>query len=391
MAASGCACAAEVYPSKPIRIIIATTVGSGPDILARQIGAKLTESWGQQIVIDPRAGASGMIGAELTANAAPDGYTLWMATMSHVIATTMYNRLLLARDFAPVTQIASTPYVIAVNTAVPANSIAELIALAKSRPGQLLYGSAGQGSTPHLCIELFKSMTATDLVHVPYRGAAPALTDLMAGHVQLSCVAAPAVQSFARSGKVTPFMLPPFSAVAERIYADAIAGDLWRNLAVTLFRALTGFAIAAVGGVALGAMMARSRIVRWFFDPIISVGFPMPKIAFLPVVILWLGVYDTSKITIIVVDAIFPVIAATVIAIQGVEKELIWSARNMGANDRELMWQVVLPAALPQILTGLQVALPISMIVAVVAEMLMGGYGLGGAMMVVAAVWFALG
>ena len=108
MAGAGCACAAEVYPSKPIRIIIATTVGSGPDILARQIGAKLTDAWGQQIVIDPRAGASGMIGAELTANAAPDGYTLWMATMSHVIATTMYNRLLLARDFAPVTQVAST-------------------------------------------------------------------------------------------------------------------------------------------------------------------------------------------------------------------------------------------------------------------------------------------
>jgi len=202
MAAAGCACAAETYPSKPIRIIIATTVGSGPDILARQIGAKLTDAWGQQVVIDPRAGASGMIGAELTANAAPDGYTLWMATMSHVIATTMYNRLLLARDFAPVTQVASTPYVIAVNTAVPANTVAELIAYAKARPGQVLYGSAGQGSTPHLCIELFKSMTATDLVHVPYRGAAPALTDLMAGHVQLSCVAAPAVQSFARSGKV---------------------------------------------------------------------------------------------------------------------------------------------------------------------------------------------
>ena len=107
----------------------------------------------------------------------------------------------------------------------------------------------------------------------------------------------------------------------------------------------------------------------------------MPKIAFLPVVILWLGVYDISKITIIVIDAIFPVIAATVIAIQGVERELIWSARNMGASDRELLWQIVLPAALPQIMTGLQVALPLSLIVAVVAEMLMGGYGLGGAMM----------
>jgi ABC-type nitrate/sulfonate/bicarbonate transport system permease component len=106
----------------------------------------------------------------------------------------------------------------------------------------------------------------------------------------------------------------------------------------------------------------------------------MPKIAFLPVIILWLGVYDTSKITMIVFDAIFPVIAATMIGIQGVERELLWSARNMGAKEREMLWQVVLPAALPQIMTGLQVSLPLSLIVAVVTEMLMGGYGLGGAM-----------
>jgi tripartite-type tricarboxylate transporter receptor subunit TctC len=229
------------YPAKPIRIIIATTVGSGPDILARQIGAKLTQAWGQQVVIDPRAGASGMIGAELTANAAADGYTLWMATMSHVIATTMYQRLLLARDFAPITQVASTPYVIAVNAALPANSIAELIAYAKSRPGQVLYGSAGQGSTPHLCIELFKSMTATNLLHVPYRGAAPALTDLMSGHVQISCVAAPAVQSFARSGKLralgvttqrrTP-LAPDVPAVAETVPGYDLVG--WYGLLAPL-------------------------------------------------------------------------------------------------------------------------------------------------------------
>jgi ABC-type nitrate/sulfonate/bicarbonate transport system permease component len=186
---------------------------------------------------------------------------------------------------------------------------------------------------------------------------------------------------FARSGKVTAFMLPPFSAVAERIYADAIGGELWRNLWVTMFRAITGFAIAAVGGIALGAVMARSRIVRWFFDPIISVGFPMPKIAFLPIIILWLGLYDVSKISIVVFDAIFPVVTATLAGLAGVEKELIWSGRNMGASERELMWQVALPAALPQILTGLQVALPIALIVAIIAEMAMGGYGLGGAMM----------
>ena len=186
---------------------------------------------------------------------------------------------------------------------------------------------------------------------------------------------------FARSGKVTPFMLPPFSAVAERIYSDAVGGDLWRNLGLTIYRAMTGFVIAAAGGVTLGATMSRYRIVRWFFDPIISVGFPMPKIAFLPIIILWLGVYDVSKISMVVFDGIFPVVTATLAGITAVEKELLWSARNMGANERQIMWQIALPAAAPQIITGLQVALPISLIVTIIAEMVMGGYGLGGAMM----------
>ena len=187
-------------------------------------------------------------------------------------------------------------------------------------------------------------------------------------------------QAISDSGIVTVFQLPSFTRVLARIWDDAVAGDLWVNTAVTLYRALIGFAIASVGGIALGMAMSRLKLVHWFFDPLISVGFPMPKIAFLPVIILWLGVYDTSKITMVVFDAVFPVIAATIIAIDGVERELLWSARNMGANEREILWQVVLPAASPQIMTGLQVALPLSLIVAVVTEMLMGGYGLGGAM-----------
>jgi len=185
----------------------------------------------------------------------------------------------------------------------------------------------------------------------------------------------------ARSGGLTPFMLPTFTAVVERIYASAVDGSLWLNLELTLYRSMVGFFIAAVGGIALALAMSRFRFVQWFFDPIISVGFPTPKIAFLPIIILWLGVYDVSKIAIVVFDAIFPVVTATLAGIESVDKELIWSARNMGANSREVMWQIVLPAALPQILTGLQVALPIALIVEIVAEMAMGGYGLGGAMM----------
>ena len=185
----------------------------------------------------------------------------------------------------------------------------------------------------------------------------------------------------ARNGLVTAFMLPPLSDVVARIVHDATDSNLAENVALTLYRALTGFAIAAVGGIALGLAMSRNGGVRWFFDPLIPVGFPMPKIAFLPIIVLWLGFYDVSKISMVVFDAIFPVVTATLAGLAGVERELIWSARNLGARDRELMWQVMVPAALPQIMTGLQVALPIALIVAVIAEMKMGGYGLGGSMM----------
>ena len=219
----------------------------------------------------------------------------------------------------------------------------------------------------------------------PEKAARLAVTLFWAGARVFSVVLLLAAwEILARSGTLTPFQLPALSVVLSRIWSDATTGDLAINTALTLYRALTAFAICAIGGVMIGMAMSRNVVANWFFDPIVSVGFPMPKIAFLPVVILWLGVYDVSKITIIVIDAIFPVIAATVIAIQGVEREIIWSARNMGATQRELLTQIVLPSALPQIFTGLQVSLPLCLIVAVVAEMLMGGYGLGGAMITAA-------
>jgi ABC-type nitrate/sulfonate/bicarbonate transport system permease component len=187
-------------------------------------------------------------------------------------------------------------------------------------------------------------------------------------------------ETAARAGIVTPFLLPPLSVVLGRVYEDIVTGELAVNLGLTLYRAVTGFVIAGVAGVALGIVMTRRPWVRWFFDPIISVAFPMPKIAFLPVFMLWLGLYDFSKISMVVFNAIFPVIAATMAAAEGVDRHLVWSARSLGASERQLLREIILPAALPQILNGLQVALPISMIVTIVTEMLMGGQGLGGAM-----------
>jgi ABC-type nitrate/sulfonate/bicarbonate transport system permease component len=227
-------------------------------------------------------------------------------------------------------------------------------------------------------------MTASEAARMTAAAAVPAVLRAIAwGSVRLIVILGVLVawELVARSGLVTPFMLPRFTAVLERIWDDAASGELAINVGLTLYRAMVGFLIAAAGGIGLGMAMSRSAGVNWLFDPVISVGFPMPKIAFLPVVILWLGFYDLSKISMVVFDAIFPVVTATIAGIASVERELIWSARNMGANDRELLWQVVFPAALPQIMTGLQVALPIALIVAVVAEMMMGGYGLGGAMM----------
>lgn len=183
-----------------------------------------------------------------------------------------------------------------------------------------------------------------------------------------------------RSGAVTRFTLPAFSLVMERILDDLATGDLLLYLGATMYRALAGFAIATTIGIAIGLAIVRSRLGAWAFDPIVSFGFPMPKIAFVPVVTLWLGFHDISKITMIVVDTMFPIITATVAGLRGVDTHLVWAARNMGSSERELLAQVLVPAALPQILTGLQVALPIALIVAIIMEMLTGGIGLGGAM-----------
>ena len=184
----------------------------------------------------------------------------------------------------------------------------------------------------------------------------------------------------ADSGAFTTFLLPPLSMVLERVWEDVTSGALRVNLGLTLYRAAIGFGVAAVGGVILGVLIARIPLVHWLFDPIVSVGFPMPKIAFLPVFMLWFGLYDVSKISMVIFDSIFPVIAATVAGTQAVEQQLVWSARSLGARDRAVLWEIVMPAALPQIITGLQIALPIALIVTIVCEMLMGGEGLGGAM-----------
>ena len=177
------------------------------------------------------------------------------------------------------------------------------------------------------------------------------------------------------------FLLPPLSVVLARIVEDTLSGQLPTDAAITLYRTLVAFALAGVGGVALGILISRMAWVRWFFDPLISIGLPMPKIALLPIFMLWFGLFDMSKILMVAFSASFQVVITTWAATQGVDKELIWSARSLGATDRQVLREVILPAALPQILTGLQIAMPICLIVVLITEMIMGGQGLGDSML----------
>jgi ABC-type nitrate/sulfonate/bicarbonate transport system permease component len=180
---------------------------------------------------------------------------------------------------------------------------------------------------------------------------------------------------------VIPFLLPALSVVMARIFADIISGQLPWDIAITLYRTLVAFALAGVVGVSLGILIARISPVRWFLDPLVSIGLPMPKIALLPIFMLWFGLFDLSKILMVAFSASFQIIIATWSATHGVDKELIWSARSLGASERDVLWQVILPASLPQILTGLQIAMPICLIVILVTEMVMGGQGLGDSML----------
>lgn len=188
-------------------------------------------------------------------------------------------------------------------------------------------------------------------------------------------------QAFAEAHVVSSFLLPPPSLVLSRFLQDVASGDMILAVTLTLYRALAGFALAAVFGIVVGIMIARVALARWFFDPLVSVGLPMPKIAFLPVFMLWFGVFDASKILMVAFSAIFPVIVASAAAGEGVDRILLWSALSLGIRPRRLLWEIVLPASMPQVFTGLQIAMPISLIVEIVNEMAMGGEGVGSSIM----------
>ena len=178
---------AQAYPSRPARIVVGFTAGGATDIQARLMGEWLSERLGQQFIVENKPGASGNIGTELVAKAPPDGYTLLQVVTPHAINAALYTNLNFdfIRDIAPVICIARLAYVVVVNPSVPATTIPEFIAYAKANPGKINYGSAGSGTPQNIACELFKMMTGVNLVHVPYRGGAPAINDLVSGHLQV--------------------------------------------------------------------------------------------------------------------------------------------------------------------------------------------------------------
>jgi len=180
---------AEAFPTKPVRIIVAFPPGGGTDIVARVVGQKLAEGWNQAVVVENRAGASGTIGTESAARAEPDGHTLFMATMGNMTANQhLYPKMAVdpLRAFAPITKVVDVHFVFLANPALAANSVGELIELAKRRPGDIAYSSSGPGGAPHLAMELFKRQASVDLIHIPYKGSSPSISDLIGGRVMLS-------------------------------------------------------------------------------------------------------------------------------------------------------------------------------------------------------------
>ncbi|MCC7485590.1 MAG: tripartite tricarboxylate transporter substrate binding protein [Burkholderiales bacterium] len=228
------------FPVRPIRIIALSSPGSGPDFVGRLIGQRFTEAWGQQTIVDTRPGATGIIGSEIAARAAPDGHTLVILTSQAVIVSVMYRNLTydLVRDFAPIGLIAWTPFILAIHPSLPAATVGELIAHAKANPGKLRYGSGGTGSPPHLSAEIFKSMTGIDVLHVPYKGITPAMTDTIANQVQMIISVIPAILPTVKAGRLRPLgvtsarrapLVPDIPTIAETVPGYEFVG--WYSLA----------------------------------------------------------------------------------------------------------------------------------------------------------------
>ena len=289
--------AAQNYPARPVRFIVPFAPGGGSDVVARAIALRLGETWGQQVVVDNRPGAATILGTDLAAKAAPDGYTLLMASASYSINPYLQKKLpyQTLKDHVPVTQTAFQPYVLAVHPTVAAKSVKEFLALARAKPGTLNFGSPGTGSGGHLAVEHFRLVTHTDMVHIPYKGGAPALTDLIAGQIQFMFPTMLAIAPHAKSGRLRSLAvsslkrsaaMPDLPTIAESGVPGfeatswngvmtpagvppAIVDRLYRDIAQTLQTPDVRDKLAADGAEAVGSSpqeftrMIRAELDKW--------------------------------------------------------------------------------------------------------------------------------
>ena len=267
---AGCACAAfaQNWPARPIRFVVPLPPGGGADLVARTIGEKLNRSLGQQVIIDNRPGGGTVIGADLVAHAAPDGYTMLLGTATtHAINTSLVKKLPYdpVRDFSPVSLVAVLPLIMVANSALPADTLPELIALARKRPGEILFGSTGNGSTIHLAGEMLNTVAKVQMVHVPYRGAALALTEMLAGQIQFMFTTIPPALPHLKTGRLKAItvanakrstLLPDVPTTAEG-GAPGVEASSWNGV---LFPRGTSPEIIAHIGRELAAIMSQADV-----------------------------------------------------------------------------------------------------------------------------------
>jgi tripartite-type tricarboxylate transporter receptor subunit TctC len=244
---------ATSYPTKPIRYIVGYTPGGTADMLARAVGQKLTEAWGQQVIVENRPGAGTNIGTEIAAKSPPDGHTLFMPTVANAINPTLYPKLTYdpVKDFAYIINFAKVPGILTVHPSVPARNAKELIALAKARPGELRHGSTGIGSPHHLAGEIFKTMAGVKMIHVPYKGATPAIADIIAGHIEVYFGAMVSTLPHAKSGRLRAL------AVTSAKRVEAVP-----DIATLNEQGLKGFETGSWFGMAVPAATPRDIIAK---------------------------------------------------------------------------------------------------------------------------------
>ena len=272
------ATAAETYPTRAVKIIVAYPAGGANDIVARSIAEELSRDLGQPVVIENKSGAAGVVGAEAAAHATPDGYTLLMAAGAHTLAPSLNAKLPydIVMDFQPISLAATSTYLLVVNPSVPARSVKELVALAKAQPGKLNFASSGAGAPPHLAGVLFQKMTATELNHVPYRGDTPGIADLVAGHVQLAFFSISPLIPQVQSGKLRALAItsdtrsaamPDLPTLAESGLPGYNVGTWWGLMAPAGTPRPIVERLAAAMKKAVAVPAIRERFVASGIDP----------------------------------------------------------------------------------------------------------------------------